>query len=734
MEDNFKFLYFSDAHLFHRSPFGRCDDFPNVMLDKLSQVINIANEKEVDAILFGGDLFQKSVVATEYLSKVARILRSSNSKIYVICGNHDIKGHNISTIETTSLGVLINSEVLSLLEYRDNKYLEIKISDKTVIIEGAGYEPSYDLNIDNYNVHKRGDFNLLLVHGMMQENPILESIEHTLTSSIQNPANVTICGHEHKGINPHTIDGNLFLNIGSLARVDRSSSMDKHFPKVLIGDIYVKNKEVKFSYKLKKIKVKKADDIFYEKEEANDFIDEIKSLAQIIGTDALEDVSSCEIIEELELSQDEINLLDEYIDNAREEEEVEIVEDYKKSLLDVKIKEVTLLNFKSHKNATVRFKEDFNLIVGENNVGKSTILKAINWVLNDTPKGDSFIRTGEDFCEVKVLFYNDNYIRKTRDKKGTTYYLYDKKENDEKTYKGTANRLPVELLSMHQSPKVKLFSKTPVSINYSDQLDPLFLIGISDSERAVAVGKITNTDIYDSAIKISSKDLLDLTKERKTLDKQIDNKELNIDELVVRDSEIDKLIKKAEKLKEKSDELEDDLFALEELEGMINDVYIMESSIKDINKVKFVNYSNVLKKIAVNVNFLETLEMKKNTYKSYDVVLNEKIELIDKSIIGAISGFVKNIKSTNITLKKISILEDVLNNKPVTDNLHFIKKITDIIKKGRILKKKINLINEYIDETEKLASEIDNLKNEEEELLKSLSKTTCPTCKRIIGK
>ena len=45
------------------------------------------------------------------------------------------------------------------------------------------------------------------------------------------------------------------------------------------------------------------------------------------------------------------------------------------------IEELTLKNFKSHKNSKIEFNDDITVILGQNGAGKSTLLEAIRFAL-----------------------------------------------------------------------------------------------------------------------------------------------------------------------------------------------------------------------------------------------------------------------------------------------------------------------------------------------------------------
>jgi exonuclease SbcC len=56
------------------------------------------------------------------------------------------------------------------------------------------------------------------------------------------------------------------------------------------------------------------------------------------------------------------------------------------------IKKVTLKNFQSYSDHTVEFTSGLNVLEGTSDSGKSAILRAISFVLHNSPRKDSFIQ------------------------------------------------------------------------------------------------------------------------------------------------------------------------------------------------------------------------------------------------------------------------------------------------------------------------------------------------------
>ena len=73
----------------------------------------------------------------------------------------------------------------------------------------------------------------------------------------------------------------------------------------------------------------------------------------------------------------------------------------------VKIKKLDLINFQSHKFTSLELADGLNVIVGPSDNGKTSILRAIRWVLFNEPQGMSMLRNNEDFVSVRIYFNND---------------------------------------------------------------------------------------------------------------------------------------------------------------------------------------------------------------------------------------------------------------------------------------------------------------------------------------
>jgi len=179
------------------------------------------------------------------------------------------------------------------------------------------------------------------------------------------------------------------------------------------------------------------------------------------------------------------------------------------------IKTLTIKNFQSHENSKLKFSPGFNVIVGASDHGKTSIIRAIEWLRTNSPGGDSFktcyLRDGED--ESKVILENSaGTVIRTRGKTSTgSYktYLAGKIQN----YSVLGNDVP--------EPVIEILNLT--DINVQMQLEPHFLLLQTPGQAAKYLNGITKLDKLTNALDIIKRRLASAGTEIDNLNKQIDN-------------------------------------------------------------------------------------------------------------------------------------------------------------------------------------------------------------------
>ena len=75
------------------------------------------------------------------------------------------------------------------------------------------------------------------------------------------------------------------------------------------------------------------------------------------------------------------------------------------------LERLRLLNFQTHEDLKLVLDEHVTTIVGPSDVGKSSVLRALRWVMQNKPSGASFVRNGEDRCRVSLWLDGERILR-----------------------------------------------------------------------------------------------------------------------------------------------------------------------------------------------------------------------------------------------------------------------------------------------------------------------------------
>lgn len=129
-----KILFIGDPHLNYQTPQSRKDVYPQTMLEKIKTVAKIANDNNVDATIFLGDMFHQRYQPYSYMMKCFLAFKEFNKTPYSIIGNHDIIFERMDTFEESPLNFLFMTGVVKHLDELDFEGVHIKAFDYTTPI------------------------------------------------------------------------------------------------------------------------------------------------------------------------------------------------------------------------------------------------------------------------------------------------------------------------------------------------------------------------------------------------------------------------------------------------------------------------------------------------------------------------------------------------------------------------------------------------------------------------
>lgn len=251
-----KLLYLTDTHIRGTPPQHRTDDFPATLAAKLAEVVEIAAQHRVQAILHGGDLFDRPDVAPAVARAFLDPLRRAPCPIYGIAGNHDVFGHNPETLARTMLGLFDGFGLFRLIRPGQVVWLE----EGGMRVQITGQEFHYDIDRRDprldYCVYRSGDpaappghrhfrhpearWAVHLTHGMLLERPFFQGVACTTLDQVMphTVADLTLGAHYHPGWSRiWEYEGRLFANPGALVRLGVGAADARRTPQVLLIEL-----------------------------------------------------------------------------------------------------------------------------------------------------------------------------------------------------------------------------------------------------------------------------------------------------------------------------------------------------------------------------------------------------------------------------------------------------------------------------------------------------------------
>ncbi|MGM0395545.1 MAG: AAA family ATPase [Bacillota bacterium] len=278
------------------------------------------------------------------------------------------------------------------------------------------------------------------------------------------------------------------------------------------------------------------------------------------------------------------------------------------------IKKIILENFQSHKYSEVEFGPELNVIVGPSDSGKSSIIRALKWVMYNEPAGDFFIREGEKECTVTLILSDGTQLQRYRTRSKNGYRLIDNK-GEESRFEGIGSTVPQEVTDVTGIRKIQLDSDSTNAINLGEQLEGAFLLTEKSSTRANAIGRLVGVDIVDDALRDVLRDVRLLSQTRKQREdalqetiekidkynyidnlKEIHEKTFSIMEKVSKHQNqieaLDKLNRKFNALKYEISRTEKIINSLRSTEKLQNLFWVIESSIS--NYTRYTKYHDFI--------------------------------------------------------------------------------------------------------------------------------------------
>lgn len=145
---------------------------------------------------------------------------------------------------------------------------------------------------------------------------------------------------------------------------------------------------------------------------------------------------------------------------------------------------LTLENFQAHKKLTVQLDPKVTVVVGPSDAGKSAVIRALTWVMLNTPSGDAFIRNGTKGATTSLVVDGIEILR-LRGKNGENTYWCQGQE-----YKAFGNSVPEAVQ--------KLLAVS--ELNFQSQHDAPFWFSETSGEVSRKLNAIVNLGAIDNSL------------------------------------------------------------------------------------------------------------------------------------------------------------------------------------------------------------------------------------------
>jgi DNA repair exonuclease SbcCD nuclease subunit len=217
----------NDLHLADHPPANRREGYREEGLAMLGEVVQIANERAAEAIVFTGDIFHlKAPQRTSHalVGAVICALQAARCPVYVVPGNHDVTEEGLASLHRQPLYVLAQAGAVRLL-----------LADGTPTFTASGarlvgrpYDTHRDADPAYYALrgHEISDApTLVFAHGSIVPDHEDRPYPTVRLSQLDwTGIDVLASGHIHEDLGTHRAGSAWFTNVGSLGRVARTEA------------------------------------------------------------------------------------------------------------------------------------------------------------------------------------------------------------------------------------------------------------------------------------------------------------------------------------------------------------------------------------------------------------------------------------------------------------------------------------------------------------------------------
>ena len=196
-----------DTHFSPKQPMSRKDNYPETLLNKLDNLLELCKSNYITDVIFLGDLINNNQMTMEYfiiLFKHFTEFTKYNIKLHTIIGNHDINHGNEEFLDKSPLTILFESKLFN---------------NKDFIIDNCRFTlKNYYDDVDSLNIDNNSNINILVGHYFYLSG--FNDTKHTLLPEKCKELiyDYYFLGHDHTPYEPLCINGYEVHRPGSFSR------------------------------------------------------------------------------------------------------------------------------------------------------------------------------------------------------------------------------------------------------------------------------------------------------------------------------------------------------------------------------------------------------------------------------------------------------------------------------------------------------------------------------------
>lgn len=280
------------------------------------------------------------------------------------------------------------------------------------------------------------------------------------------------------------------------------------------------------------------------------------------------------------------------------------------------LKSLKIQNFQSHRITALDFCKGINVIVGKSQAGKTAILRALNWVVNNRPSGFAFKNSSERAKMVKVeLELDEGAVIALRKTSTAATYTLQTSDGKIKKYSKFSQNVPAEI-----SETINMRD-----INFQEQLEGPFLVTSSAGAIAKVINRITNAEAVDAWVSQLTSEINETKKDWNRLDIEI----FEIDEDLEKFSDLPQLQKNFSKLQTYHNQINNLSKKWDHIEKVVKSIKILDYEIDKLEKIVSIE-KHFNKAIEIEEKIDQQIQIR-NTFQNY-IYINRAIKKLTKGL------------------------------------------------------------------------------------------------------